>query len=314
MFDRADLPEYVQIKDVAPRDGLQAEPKVLSVGDRVRLIDHLTAAGVPYIEASSFVSPKWIPQMAGAEEVMARIERKPGVAYVALVPNPRGAERALDAKADELMVFLSASETHNYKNVHMSVSESLGGFHEICAMARGAAVPVTAVIVTAFGCPYEGRVPLHAVLDLAIRLESMGIADITLGDTVGVANPLQVAEMVHGFTLNAPMIRVSLHFHDNRGTALANLVAGVLAGCTRFETALGGIGGSPFSPGAGGNLATEDAVYCLQEMGIKTGIDLDRIMEGTRFLETAIGHPVPSRLYRAGGRMVPTGIPGAAHE
>lgn len=314
MFDRADLPEYVQIKDVAPRDGLQAEPKVLSVGDRVRLIDHLTAAGVPYIEASSFVSPKWIPQMAGAEEVMARIERKPGVAYVALVPNPRGAERALDAKADELMVFLSASETHNYKNVHMSVSESLGGFHEICAMARGAAVPVTAVIVTAFGCPYEGRVPLHAVLDLAIRLESMGIADITLGDTVGVANPLQVAEMVHGFTLNAPMIRVSLHFHDNRGTALANLVAGVLAGCTRFETALGGIGGSPFSPGAGGNLATEDAVYCLQEMGIKTGIDLDRIMEGTRFLETAIGHPVPSRLYRAGGRMVPTGILGAAHE
>ncbi len=314
MFDRADLPEYVQIKDVAPRDGLQAEPKVLSVGDRVRLIDHLTASGVPYIEASSFVSPKWLPQMAAAEEVMARIERKPGVAYVALVPNPRGAERALDAKADELMVFLSASETHNYKNVHMSVSESLGGFHEICAMARGEAVPVTAVIVTAFGCPYEGRVPLHAVLDLAIRLESMGIADITLGDTVGVANPLQVAEMVHGFTLNAPMIRVSLHFHDNRGTALANLVAGVLAGCTRFETALGGIGGSPFSPGAGGNLATEDAVYCLQEMGIKTGIDLDRIMEGTRFLETAIGHPVPSRLYRAGGRMVPTGIPGAVDE
>lgn len=314
MFDRVDLPEYVQIKDVSPRDGLQFESKVLSVGDRVRLIDHLTAAGVPYIEATSFVSPKWLPQMSGAEEVMARIERKPGVTYVALVPNPKGAERALAAEADELMVFLSASETHNYKNVHRSISESLGGFHEICAMARGAAVPVTAVIVTAFGCPYEGRVPVHAVLDLATRLESMGIADITLGDTVGVANPLQVAEMMHGFNLNAPMVRVSLHFHDNRGTALANLVAGVLAGCTRFETALGGIGGSPFSPGAGGNLATEDAVYCLQEMGIKTGIDLTRLMEGTRFLETAIGHPVPSRLYQAGGRMVPTGIAGSVDE
>jgi hydroxymethylglutaryl-CoA lyase len=181
-------------------------------------------------------------------------------------------------------------------------------------MARGEAVPVTAVIVTAFACPYEGRVPVNAVLDLAVGLESMGIADITLGDTVGAANPLQVAEMVHAFRLNAPMIRLGLHFHDNRGTALANLLAGVLAGCTRFETALGGIGGSPFSPGAGGNLATEDAVYCLQEMGIKTGIDLDRLLDATRFLETAIGHQVPSRVFRAGGRMIPTGLEGSLDE
>lgn len=314
MLERADLPERVEIKDVSPRDGLQAEPKVLSVGDRVRLVDHLTAAGVPHIEVTSFVSPKWLPQMADAAQVMGRIERKPGVTYAALVPNPKGAEMALEAKPDELMVFVSASETHNYKNVHRSISESLGGFHQICAMARGEAVPVTAVIVTAFGCPYEGRVPVHAVLDLAVRLESMGIADITLGDTVGVANPLQVAEMVHGFKLNAPMVRVGLHFHDNRGTALANMLAGVIAGCTRFETALGGIGGSPFSPGAGGNLATEDAVFCLQEMGIKTGIELDRLLEATRFLETAIGHPVPSRVYQAGGRMVPTGIEGSMNE
>ncbi len=314
MLERADLPERVEIKDVSPRDGLQFEPNVVSVDDRVHLVDSLTAAGVPHIEVTSFVSPKWLPQMGDAETVMTRIERKPGVTYAALVPNPKGAERALAAKPDELMVFVSASETHNYKNVHCSVSESLGGFHRICEMARGEAVPVTAVIVTAFGCPYEGRVPIHAVLDLAVRLESMGIADITLGDTVGVANPLQVAEMVKAFRLNASMVRVGLHFHDNRGTALTNLLAGVISGCTRFETALGGIGGSPFSPGAGGNLATEDAVYCLQEMGIKTGIDLDRLMEASRFLEKIVGHPVPSRVYRSGGRMVPAGYGGSARE
>jgi hydroxymethylglutaryl-CoA lyase len=314
MLERADLPERVEIKDVSPRDGLQFEPEPLSVADRVHLVDLLTAAGVPHIEVTSFVSPKWLPQMAGAHEVMARIERKPGVTYTALVPNPKGAELALAAKPDELMVFVSASETHNYKNVHCSISESLGGFHRICEMARGEAVPVTAVIVTAFACPYEGRVPVHSVLDLSVRLESMGIADITLGDTVGAANPLQVAEMVHAFRLNASMIRVGLHFHDNRGTALANMLAGIMAGCVRFETALGGIGGSPFSPGAGGNLATEDAVYCLQEMGIKTGIDLERLMDATRFLESAIGHAVPSRVYQAGGRMVPTGIEGLSDE
>lgn len=314
MLERADLPERVEIKDVSPRDGLQFEPNVVSVDDRVHLVDSLTVAGVPHIEVTSFVSPKWLPQMGDAETVMARIERKPGVTYAALVPNPKGAERALSAKPDELMVFVSASETHNYKNVHCSVSESLGGFHRICEMARGEGVPVTAVIVTAFACPYEGRVPINAVLDLAVRLESMGIADITLGDTVGAANPLQVAEMVHAFRLNASMVRVGLHFHDNRGTALANLLAGVIAGCTRFETALGGIGGSPFSPGAGGNLATEDAVYCLQEMGIKTGIDLERLMEASRFLEKIVGHPVPSRVYRSGGRMVPAGFGGTAHE
>ncbi|MCY0877409.1 MAG: hydroxymethylglutaryl-CoA lyase [Firmicutes bacterium] len=314
MFERVDLPEEVYIREVAPRDGLQAEPRALPVEDRIRLVDQLTAAGVSRIEVASFVSPRWLPQMADAEKVMAGIERKPGVNYAVLVPNPKGAERALATQPDELTVFVSASETHNYKNVHCSISESLGGFHRICAMAREAGVPVTAVIVTAFGCPYEGRVPVNAVLDLAVRLESMGIADITLGDTIGVANPLQVAEMVRAFQLNAPMVRLSLHFHDTRGTALANLLAGVLAGCTRFETALGGIGGSPFSPGAGGNLATEDAVYCLQEMGIKTGIDLERLLGVTQFLEQAIGHSVPSRVYQAGGRMVPLGIEGTFHE
>lgn len=314
MLERSDLPERVEIKDVSPRDGLQAESKVLSVDERVQLVNQLTAVGVPHIEATSFVSPKWLPQMAGAEEVMARIERKPGVTYAVLVPNPKGAERALSTKPDEITVFLSASETHNYKNVHCSISDSLAGFHRICDMARGEGVPVSAVIVTSFGCPYEGRVPVNAVLDLAARLESMGIADITLGDTVGVANPLQVAEMVHSFRMNAPMVRLGLHFHDNRGTALANLLAGLVAGCIRFETALGGIGGSPFSPGAGGNLSTEDAVYTLQEMGVKTGIDLARLLTVTRFLEQAIGHAVPSRVFQAGGRMIPVGIEGTLHE
>jgi len=308
------IPEYVQIKDVSPRDGLQAEPTIVPTDQKVELVNRLTAAGVPVIEVTSFVSPKWLPQMADAEEVMRRIERKPGVRYSVLVPNPKGAERAFQSHPDEITVFVSASETHNYKNVHRSISESLAGFAEITEMAKDAGVPVTAVIVTAFGCPYEGRVPQSQVLDLAAKLTGLGILDITLGDTVGVANAIQVYDMMEAFQLSLPMVRLAMHFHDNRGTALANMVAALMAGCDRFETALGGIGGSPFSPGAGGNLASDDAVYYLQEMGIRTGIHLDQLLEATRFLESAIGHAVPSRVYRAGGRMTPVGPEGDWHE
>ncbi|OLZ09890.1 hydroxymethylglutaryl-CoA lyase [Sulfobacillus thermosulfidooxidans] len=298
-------PEFVWFRDVSPRDGLQAEHVILNTEDKVRLVNQLAQAGVPRIEVTSFVSPKWLPQMADAEQVMTSIERKPGVVYSVLVPNPKGAERAIATKPDEMTVFVSASETHNQKNVHRSIHESLEGFHDICAMARPYGITVSAVIVTAFGCPYEGIVPLSSVLELAERLQDLGISEIALGDTVGVANPKQVAQMVQAFQQKLPGIQLALHFHDTRGTALANLLAAVGSGASRFETALGGIGGSPFSPGAGGNLSTEDSVYCLTEMGISTGIHLQQLLSTTQFLVEKLGHDVPSKVFHAGGKMIP---------
>ena len=298
-------PSFVWFRDVSPRDGLQAEKMILETKDKVQLINQLTQAGVPRIEVTSFVSPRWLPQMADAEEVMAAIDRKPGVVYSVLVPNPKGAERAVATKPDEMTVFVSASETHNQKNVHRSITESLQGFRDIGAMVRVHGIKVSAVIVTAFGCPYEGVVSLSSVLDLAQRLQELGIDEITLGDTVGVANPKQVANMVGAFREKLPQVEMALHFHDTRGTALANLLAAVGSGASKFETALGGIGGSPFSPGAGGNLSTEDSVYCLMEMGIVTGIDLKLLLYATQFLVEKLGHDVPSRVFHAGGKMIP---------
>ena len=298
-------PPFVWFRDVSPRDGLQAEHIVLATEDKVQLVNRLAGAGVPRIEVTSFVSPKWLPQMADAEDVMASIDRKPGVVYSVLVPNPKGAERAIATKPDEMTVFVSASETHNQKNVHRSIVESLKGFHDIWAMAKPCGIAVSAVIVTAFGCPYEGAVPLDAVLNLAWRLQDLGIREIALGDTVGVAHPKQVAKMVRAFREKLPDVQLALHFHDTRGTALTNLLAAVGSGASRFETALGGIGGSPFSPGAGGNLSTEDSVYCLTEMEIQTGIDCDQLLAATRFLVEKLGHDVPSKVFHAGGKMVP---------
>ena len=298
-------PSFVWLRDVSPRDGLQAEHVVLKTEDKVQLVNKLARAGVPRIEVTSFVSPKWIAQMADAEEVMAAIDRKPNVVYSVLVPNPKGAERAVATNPDEMTVFVSASETHNQKNVHRSIAESLKGFYDVWTMAKSRGITVSAVIVTAFGCPYEGIVPLDTVLDLAWRLKDLGIHEIALGDTVGVAHPKQVAAMVRAFRDKLPDVQLALHFHDTRGTALANLLAAVGSGASRFETALGGIGGSPFSPGAGGNLSTEDSVYCLSEMAIQTGIDLDQLLFITRFLVEKLGHDVPSKVFHAGGKMVP---------
>ncbi|AUW94182.1 MAG: hydroxymethylglutaryl-CoA lyase [Sulfobacillus thermosulfidooxidans] len=298
-------PPKVWIRDVSPRDGLQAEKVIVSTEDKVSLVDQLTHAGVPRIEVTSFVSPKWLPQMADAEQVMAKIARRADVVYSVLVPNPVGAERALATHPDEMTVFVSASETHNQKNVHRTIDESLKGFAEISAMARSHGVVLSAVIVTAFGCPYEGTVPLSQVLGLAERLRDMGIHELALGDTVGVANPRQVAHVVQAFREKLPDISLALHFHDTRGTALSNLLAAVGSGASRFETALGGIGGSPFSPGAGGNLSTEDTVYCLDEMGIETGIDLDQLLQTARFLVEKLGHDVPAKVFHAGGKMIP---------
>jgi hydroxymethylglutaryl-CoA lyase len=309
-----ELPREVLIRDVSPRDGLQAEPAVLTTGDKLHLIDGLALAGLPRVEAASFVRPDLLPQLADGEAVMTELRRRHGTHYNVLVPNVSGAERAIPTHPDEMTVFISASETHNQKNIHRSIPESLAQYARVAELGREHRIPVAAYIVTAFGCPYEGRVTESQVVELAFRLYSMGITDITLGDTVGVANPLQVQSRIQMLTRHIPGVTLGVHFHDNRGTALVNMLAALDAGCTRIDTALGGIGGSPFSPGAGGNLATEDAVYLLEEMAVDTGIDLKALLTLGDFLEEKLGHPLPSRVREAGGHMVPRGRDGAARE
>ena len=301
------LPVEVFVRDVAPRDGLQAEPAILATHDKLDLIDGLALAGVPRVEAASFVRPDLLPQLADGEAVMTELTRRHGTFYNVLVPNVSGAERAIPTHPDEMTVFISASETHNWKNVHRTIPQSLAEAARVAELGREHRIPVSAYIVTAFGCPYEGYVSPAQVVELAFRLYSLGITDITLGDTVGVANPLDVQERLNTIRRHIPGLTLGVHFHDNRGTALTNLMAALDAGCVRFDTALGGIGGSPFSPGAGGNLATEDAVYLLEDMGVKTGIDLDALLTLGDFLESRLGHPLPSRVRQARGRMVPQG-------
>jgi len=308
------FPDYVMLRDVSPRDGLQAEPVTLSTEDKLALIDGLARAGLSRVEATSVVHPKLLPQLADAEAVMANLTRRAYCRYTVLVPNVRGAERAMTMQPDDITVFLSASETHNWKNVHRTITESLQELQRVCDMAREHHIPPHAVIVTAFGCPYEGEVPTSVVVDLAYRLFGMGVRELTLGDTVGVANPRKVQALFSQLRQDIPGLNLGAHFHDNRGTALANMLAALDAGITLFDTALGGIGGSPFSPGAGGNLATEDAVYLLEESGVATGINLDALLELGDRLEAWLGHPLPSRVRRARGRMVPVGPEGTVHE
>ncbi len=309
-----ELVSEVSIRDVSPRDGLQAEPKILDTQAKRDLIDGLALAGVPRVECTSFVNPKLLPQMGDAEAVMAGLTRRSRTHYSVLVPNVMGAERAVLQDPDEMTVFVSASETHNRKNVHCSIAESLAQFQKVMGVGRQRSIPVGAYVVTAFGCPYEGVVPESALLDLTYRLFDLGIRMVTLGDTVGVAHPLQVQQRIRTIRQSLPGVSLGVHFHDNRGTALANMLAALDAGVTYFDTALGGIGGSPFSPGAGGNLATEDAVYLLEEMGVDTGIDLDALLTLGDRLAGDLEHPLPSRVRQARGRMVPVGRDGQIHE
>ncbi|MDA8199888.1 MAG: hydroxymethylglutaryl-CoA lyase [Thermaerobacter sp.] len=304
------LPDRVVLRDVSPRDGLQSEPVMVSTEHKLELIDGLAHAGVSRIEAVSVVHPKLVPQLADAEAVMANLTRRAYCRYAVLVPNIKGAQRAVTMNPDEITVFLSASETHNWKNVHRSITDSLQELQTVCDMSRAHHVPPSAVIVASFGCPYEGEVPTSVVVDLAYRLFGMGVREITLGDTVGVANPKKVQAIFSQLRQDIPGLNLGGHFHDNRGTALVNMLAAIDVGITLFDTALGGIGGSPFSPGAGGNLATEDAVYMLEESGVATGINLDALLALGDRLEVWVGHPLPSRVRRARGRMVPVGPEG----
>jgi len=287
------MSETVDIREVGPRDGLQAEEPI-SVDDRVRLIEALIDAGVRHIEACSFVSPKAVPSMAGAADVMARIPRAPEIRYAALVPNLKGAEMALAAGVDELTVTISASETYNLRNVKMSIEESLAQIKQICRAS--AQVPVDAIISCAFGSPYD-EVRTADVATLAQRLVDGGATRITYADTTGMATPPSI-----GILADVAGVIDGLHLHDSRGTALVNAYAALDLGVRRFDTSVGGLGGSPFADGAAGNLATEELVYVLDDLGYRSGIDLERVLKASALVGEMIGHPVASRLAAAGAR------------
>jgi hydroxymethylglutaryl-CoA lyase len=297
-----DWPSRVEIREVGPRDGLQNEEPV-AVAERVRLIDALSGTGLRRIEAAAFVSPAAIPPMAGADEVMAAIDRRPGVVYSALVPNAKGAERAIEAKADELELVVSASETHNRKNVRRSVAESLIGAHEVVALAHDAGIEAEAIVSTSFGCPYEGEVAPERVAQLAGHLVDAGADRLSFGDTTGMATPRRVHDLLDALDrAGIKADRVGLHFHNTRGTALANVVAALERGVTRFDASIGGLGGCPYAPGASGNAVTEDLVHMCADMGIGTGIDLSALLACAHLAQEIVGRELPSALLHAGPR------------
>ena len=297
-----DLPANVTIREVGPRDGLQAEAP-LPVGDRARLIEALSGTGVPRIEAVSFVSPGAVPAMAGAAEVWALVRRAPGVEYSALVPNRRGADAAISAGGfRSVQGFLAASDGYNRKNVGKDVAESLSDVGEVAAAGRAAGLVVECSISAAFGDPYQGDVPPLRVLEVAGALIEAGVTGISLGDTTGMATPTRVWDLVGLLQQRLPEARLNMHFHDTRGTAMANVLAALQLGVTEFDASVGGLGGSPFAPGANGNVATEDLVHMLTDMGIDTGVDLDSLLGAVHLAEELVGRTLPGQVSRAGPR------------
>lgn len=290
----------VSIQEVAPRDGFQIEPRFVETADKIALIDALARTGVAKIEVSSFVSPNAVPNLRDAAEVFAGISRQPGVVYVALVPNLRGAERALAAQVDEVNLVLSASETHNRANMRMSREESLQQFESVCALLAPAGVRLHATIATAFGCPFEGPQEESKILAILERYRRMQIGGVTLADTTGMADPRLVSERVARVFAEHPDIELTLHFHNTRGMGLANVLAAWQAGATRFDAALGGVGGCPFAPGATGNICTEDTVHMFEQMGVDTGVDLAALIELSRGLSRTLARELPGQVAKAG--------------
>jgi hydroxymethylglutaryl-CoA lyase len=297
------LPARVTITEVGPRDGLQNENKWIETSDKIRLIDALADTGLTAIEATSFVHPRAIPQMRDSAEVMAGIRRRPSMTYVALVPNPVGARNAIAAGADELAVFVSASESHNRANVKMAIADSLRGFEEVVRIAEEAGRPVRGYVSTAFGCPYEGDVPPAQVTRIAAQLRDLGMHEVSLGDTTGMGNPRQVGELMAEIQVKVPGVTFGLHSHDTRGTGLANNLAALQVGITQFEGSVGGLGGCPYAPGAAGNIATEDFVYLLHEMDVETGIDLENLIACARLAQELAGRELPGKVLKAGPRL-----------
>jgi hydroxymethylglutaryl-CoA lyase len=289
-------PARVKIREVSPRDGLQGEPEPVSTNDKVRLIDMLSASGVTRINATSFVSPSAVPQMADAADVMAAIIRRPGVVYDASVPNLKGALRAIDANVDAIMVFVDASDEGNRRSVRRTTDESVEEAEKLIAEARGRGIPVAGTVGTAFGSPYDEEIKPARVLGIARRFVAAGASSLALGDTTGEANPRQVAELVTSFRQEFPDLDVALHLHDTRGLAMANVLAAMDAGATSFDASVGGIGGNPFLHNTSGNVCTEDLVFMCHQMGIETGVDLDVLLEANRFLESVLHHPLPGRI------------------
>ena len=293
------LPAEVTIYEVGPRDGLQNEARQVPTADKLKFIDALVGAGIRDIEITSFVSPKWIPQLADAAEVARGVQRPPGVKMSALVPNRRGLDTALASGMKVVAVFLSASETHNKKNVNKTIADTLAAFDEVVPVALAAKVPVRAYVSTVYGCPYEGDVDPQRVVDLMGKLRDMGVYQISLGDTIGVANPRQTEEVLAKVLAVHPADTIAMHFHDTQGTALANCLVGLQMGIATIDAAAGGLGGCPYAPGASGNLATEDVVAMLHSMGVATGIDLDKLTEASRTAATFVGHELPSKYLKA---------------
>jgi hydroxymethylglutaryl-CoA lyase len=300
MFDQ--LPDSVSIYEVSPRDGLQNEAAPVPLEGKLELLRALVAAGLTRIELTSFVSPRWVPQLADAEELVKAATLPPGVTVSALVPNAKGFERALGAGLKEIAVFMSASETHNRKNTNKSIAESLQTFEEVVPPAREAGLAVRAYVSTVWGCPYEGDVPVTASLEIARRLLELGCYQVSLGDTIGVGTPLQTQRIVRAFLAEMPAPQLALHLHDTRGTALANALVGVELGIRDFDASVAGIGGCPYAPGAAGNLATEDLVYMFDGLGVKTGVDLDLLIEAGRVAEGVLGRRLPGKVHQAGPR------------
>ena len=293
------LPATATIYEVGPRDGLQNEARQVPTADKLRFIDALVGAGIRDIEITSFVSPKWIPQLADASEVARGVHRPPGVRMSALVPNRRGLDAAIAAGMKEIAVFLSASETHNKKNVNKTIAETLIAFDEVIPVARAADVAVRAYVSTVYGCPYEGDVDPERSVALTGQLRDMGVYQVSLGDTIGVANPRQVEDVIGRVLAKHPADAVAMHFHDTQGTALANCLVALQMGVTTIDASAGGLGGCPYAPGASGNLATEDVVAMLHSMGVETGIDLDKLTEASRMAATFVGHELPSKYLKA---------------
>jgi hydroxymethylglutaryl-CoA lyase len=288
------------MQEVGTRDGLQVEAAFVPTADKIALVNALSRAGLAKIEVTAFVSPQAIPALRDAEAVLREIERVPGVVYSALVPNVRGAERAIDARADEMNLVMSASESHNLANLRMTREQSYRALSAVNAIARSADKAVNVSLSCSFGCPMEGDVAEDVVLGWCARyVEELGARGVTLCDTTGMAYPPQVERLVRAFRARWPGTELTLHFHNTRGMGLANVLASIAAGADRFDASLGGLGGCPYAPGASGNVATEDVVYMLEGMGVGTGIDLDRLVDCARLASTLVGHEVPSKYYRA---------------
>jgi hydroxymethylglutaryl-CoA lyase len=293
------MSDFVRIVEVGPRDGLQNEKRIVPPVDKIALIDRLSGTGLRCIEATSFVSPKWVPQLADAAEVFAGIARAPGVSYPVLVPNELGYDRALAVGATEVAVFSAASEAFNQKNINASIDESIERFEPILTRARADGVKVRGYVSTVLGCPYQGEVPVSDVVRVAKRMHALGCYEISLGDTIGIGTPRQAAAMLRTVATEVPMLSLAVHFHDTRGQALANILACLEEGVRVVDSAVSGTGGCPYARGATGNVASEDVVYMLEGMGMATGVDLDKLVEVGRWLSTLLGRVSGSKVTAA---------------